>query len=398
MNISGDNSASCDLPPPRPPICIWPPTRWPPIEPEPDVNDLGEDVDWMTYSHAELYQMATEGVAAEAALEVADEWSRLGEALDEIGADLRKAMARCEEGWSGEAAELARETGRGLGGWSAETGKRAMNACVCVQQQAENARVAAQKMRELPPPPTPRLMPAQSTPATPVSPEQAPTGATSAMSASPFTGGGFEGAREMIVAPWPDREERQERHRQAADVMREFQRGSYEVYQAAPEFVPPEDGRFGTEGEDPERKPDKPEQPEQPEPDDGRTVAAGDAPAGGPAAGAGGAAGAAAPPREVAGRGAPFGVGAGSGAVEAPAQRSGVAAPGAGAPGTAAAPGVRGGAGVAGMPMGAAGAGGGAQRGEDLEHKAPSYLSGEDDLFETDETVVPPVIGDDTQR
>lgn len=376
MSSTGDFTA------PRPPLCVWPPTRWPPIEPEPGVDDLGEPVDWMTYSHAELYQMATEGVAAEAALEVADEWSRLGEALDEIGADLRKAMTRCEEGWSGEAAELARETGRGLGDWSRETGERAMNACVCVQQQAENARVAAQKMRELPPPAEPRVMPA---------PEQAPTGATSAMSASAFTGGGFEGAREMIAAPWPDREEWQQRHRQAADVMREFQRGSYEVYQAAPEFVPPEDGRSRTEDEAPDRdRKRKPELPDQ-QPDDGRTVAAGDAPAaGGPAAGS---AGSAPPPREVAGRGVPFG----AGAVDGPAQRSGVAMPGAGAPGAAAASGVRGGAGVAGMPMGAVGAGG-AQRGEDLEHKAPSYLAGESDLFEADETGVPPVIGDDTQR
>lgn len=181
MSTTGDFAA------PRTPLCVWPPTQWPPIEPEPGVDDLGEPVDWMTYSHAALYQMATEGVAAEAALEVADEWSRLGEALDEIGTELRKAMTRCEEGWSGEAAELARETGRGLGDWSRETGKRAMNACVCVQQQAENARVAAQKMRELPPPAEPRVMPAS---------EQQRTGAMCAMSASPFTGGGFEGARD----------------------------------------------------------------------------------------------------------------------------------------------------------------------------------------------------------
>lgn len=95
----------------------------------------------------------------------------------------------------------------------------------------------------------------------------------------------------MIAAPWPDREEWQQRHRQAADVMREFQRGSDEVYQAAPKFVPPEDGRIGTEDEVPDRDRErKPEQREQ-QPDDGRTVAASDAPAaGGSAAGSAGSA------------------------------------------------------------------------------------------------------------
>lgn len=347
----------------------WPPERFPPPEPEPDGSDLGAAIDWMTYSHEQLYPMATQGLDLAGANTVAAKWAEIGEKLQEIGVDLQRAIARAEGGWSGDAAELAREAATKLVKWAEDTGERANEACGCVSRQAEIAQRASMAMPE--PVKQPEPPPLCGTPDLdkPMGPAGGGTAAMSASAPSPFASGSFADAGELSQAPWGTQERARAAHREAADVMRRMQRESFEVYGTVPWFVPPK-----RREDDPKRRPDddhtRRRRADEPDP---TTRSAGAAAAAAPGAGGFAGGGAAAPGAggSQLGAGTQYGVGAG--------QPGPGAAPAAAAAGGAGMP--RGGMG--GMPMGAMGSMGGGSRGDDGEsRKGASFLQGEKGVFD----------------
>lgn len=365
---------------------MFPPEWFPPVEEEPDVGDLGVDVDWMTHSHEQLHAMATQGLDLPGANTVAAKWAEIGEALQELSQDLDRAVSASEQGWEGDAAELARATAAKLTAWAEDTGHRAYEASGCVSRQAEICARASNEMPEpisieQPPPPCgnpdlPQFWPAGT------------GGGTVAMSAgpppSPFTGGGLGEARLLVEPPWSGQEQARARHEHAAEVMSQLQRESYEVYGSVPRFSSPAPDyreRPKPPGEDEGET--RPRDDSRPREEDRTTRAAG---VGQPAAGVVG--GDPAGPRDAGPRLGP-GVQSGSG----PPQHGASGTPS--TPGQASAPaasaGPRG-TGMGAMPMGM-GAGAGA-KGNDQERKAPGYLSGDSDLFGPDENRTGPVIGE----
>ncbi|SFB01054.1 PPE family protein [Amycolatopsis marina] len=351
-----------------PPCVPWPPRPWPPQppeEPETDAGIFGLPVDWSAYSHQELHTMVHDEVDLAGADRVAQTWSDLGSSLDRIAEDLRRAVQSSSAGWSGEAAEQAREAATGLVHWSEGTAGRGHGVAGLVGDQAGYVRVARDSM------------PAPILPAVPERPEL-----------SAFGGGGFARGGELVADNGAQQEIVANRHQQAAEVMRQLQHDSGEVYGRVPHFPPPR-----VEYEAPERP--LPPQPRPDVGDDGTTASGVDSAPAGAAAGSGrpqtlapgGMAGAGMPPSagdQLAGGGR-----VGAGAVGGPAAATAASGPVAGG-------GPRGPLAAGGMPMGAAGSG--ARPGDDTEHKSPAYLEEDEDLWGADVPVVAPVIGEDSHR
>ncbi|MEU6641272.1 PPE domain-containing protein [Saccharomonospora sp. NPDC046836] len=340
------------------------PYPWPPREPELETGDLGQSVNWLTYSHGELHSMVNSGLDLDSTTEIAAQWSRLGGELGDLGYELRQAFAAAEEGWQGVAAEKARASVGRLAGWTEETADGSAVVSGCVSEQAALASVAQRNMPDPPVVVYPQLP-------TPEIPRDC-----------------WRTGAEIVADPAPERDRNRELHQQAAEVMEQYQRDSHDLYSRVPAFTSPTPP---TTFENPER----PEPiPTDPTPPDDSTVASS---APGPSTGAPGAMGTG-------------GVGSGGAATALPASplsgtageqlgagsRAGAATPVGGtssAGAAAASPGsgaARTGMAPAAMPMGAAGA---RPAEEDAEHERPSYLQEEEDLWGMDVPVTPPVLG-----
>ncbi|PXY31904.1 PPE domain-containing protein [Prauserella muralis] len=342
------------------------PYPWPPPEPEPEPGDLGQYVNWLTYSHRQLFDMVNEGLDLETTTEVAAGWSRLGAELIDIGTDLRQALETAAEGWQGAAADEARQKVHRLAAWTEETADGSTEVAGCVSEQAALASAAR---RDMPVPP-PVFLPAEG-----------------GMSTDDRQGGGFSRGPLLIADPEPDRQQARELHQRAAEVMERYQHEAHALYARVPAFASP-NPEVGIEHHpdgDPGERPDGPR--EHVRPDESTSASAADA---GPRPGAGVAAPGAAGPAG----GMPLGPHSG-GEQYAPSSRAGTAGPqNAQVPGPAAGPGgPRPMAGPAAMPMGA-GMAGARQAEDDVEHKAPSYLEEDDDLWGPQVPVAPPVLGE----
>ncbi|WP_460444050.1 WXG100 family type VII secretion target, partial [Amycolatopsis cihanbeyliensis] len=271
-----------------------PPDRGVPEEPEPDAGDLDLPIDWMGYSHEELYRMVHDNVNLAGAEEVAEKWADLRGGLISTVAGLRAIVESFHAAWTGEAADQARAVFVDLLHWTQDTSNQCGSLYTLVNDQAGHVKVARDAM------PAPiRAMPGQ--PEQPL--ERAPANdGTTPMSAGPFASGGFGGATSLVADSGEQRQLFLDRHRQAAEVMERLQRDSSKVYQEVPEFTPPRRGPgiFG-DPDDPPKEPPRPD-PEQPEPDDGTdasNVGGGSAPptgVGGPAPGGSPAPGTSLPP------------------------------------------------------------------------------------------------------
>lgn len=333
------------------------PFPWPPLEPEPE-PDLDQDVNWLTYSHRELYLMVNNGLDLERTTAVAAQWARLGRQLDDIGSELRRALDRAAEDWQGAAAEQARDTMRGLAKWAEETADSSHAVSGCVSDQSELASAA---QRNMPDPPVAPLPP----------PEREP------MSGS-F--GGFHAGPALVADPEPERQHERLLHRQAAEVMEQYQRQSRELHARVPMFSTPGSMPSLEGGGHGESDPGAEERPRNAVHDEGTVASAspGSAAISGAPEARGVATGGITP-------GEQYGPGSRAGTTPAPASAGmGVPAAAAGAS--------RGAMGPVAMPTAP---GAGARGGDDdIEHNTPSYLQEEDDVWGSDLPVVPPVLGE----
>ncbi|MGB3439980.1 MAG: PPE domain-containing protein, partial [Actinophytocola sp.] len=247
----------------------WPRPPKPPV-PEPEPDSLDERVEWMTWSHPELYRMVHDGIDLTGAMSVSATWARMGDELADLGDELAKLLLATAQAWEGDAAELAKESVSALAEWSRETGIRATEVCACVTVQVDNVNNAR---NDMPPPPYPMLddvmLPSQLT---------------------AFTHGDFVTARPLVVDPMVYTTRERELHEQAARTMEQFQSNSRDVYATVPQFAPPalRKNLYGGTAEPPQPPP--PPQPPVPQLTPvprGPAVGGGPVPGGGPGGSAG---------------------------------------------------------------------------------------------------------------
>lgn len=355
---------------PRPPMC-YPP--YPPA-PEPDPDSLDAVVDWMTYSHPELYRMVHKGLDLTGAMEVSAQWARLGDELGEIGAELAKVVDAAATAWQGEAADLARDTLSALNHWATDTGTLATKVSGCVTIQIDNATNARDEM-PAPPYPIIDLPTPQPVPLSPVPP-----------SANAFVSGDFADATAITADPHGPINHEKALHAEAARTMERFQSSSREVYGTVPQFSPPQVGGTLYTGPAEPPQPAPPSQPPTP-PTPVPVSPRGPGYSGGPGSTGGG----------PSASGGQTGSGGRLAPSPSPGQGIGAADPAESTrPAAASAQGRTGGhPGMSGMPMGA----GGSRGGEDAERKGSPYIKEDEDIWGGQETLVtPPVIGEDHRR
>jgi hypothetical protein len=343
------------------------PMPWPKPEPQPKPGEdaLYDDVDWMTFTHQQLYDMAHQGVDVAGANAVAAKWAKLGQALQEISDELAQALAASVDGWQGQAADQARGSIAALSAWSGEAGQTASEVSGCVSIEANNAENAKRTM------PEPVVGPRVAIPADGPSPNDA-----------------FTSAIHIVRDPHGPTRQQRAAHEEAARVMQQFQQASQEVYGTVPQFSPPETrGEFRVElPNEPVPPLPNPEPPVTPPSSSGETPrtppVAPPAGSGGGTPGVPGAPGTSAIPAE------PAPLRPGPGVNAAPAVPEETRTVQRGGPGVAAA------SGSAMAPMGGM-AGGGAGKQEDQERTAPKYLDGDPDIFRISDRLAPPVIGEE---
>ncbi|MEV8436486.1 PPE domain-containing protein [Actinosynnema sp. NPDC051121] len=225
-------------------------------------TDLGQKVDWMTYSHQQLWEMINTGVDLKAAGSAQADWATVGKALGEVQELLAKAIGRTTQAWTGESAERAREALESVEKWALNTSEHADNVAKCIATEIEHVQTA----REMMPPPAPAppvVTPVAGASPTPVATPapvaaprsplvrnrlaedigyQAPTsgeGLVSGTAPTTRAPGAFAGI-ETVGAPALDSVVTADAtHRQAAEVMAMFQLNSYEVDRTVPSFSPP---------------------------------------------------------------------------------------------------------------------------------------------------------------
>lgn len=221
----------------------WPPTPYPPREPNPHGDDLLEPVDWMTFSHRDLYLMATTRLRLETARELSGEWLRVGRKLDEIAGKLIRLNQLTRGAWEGSAAELARDTGKQLSTWADESGNGARGVADYLDRHASNAEWAS---RAMPEPDNDRgaaVLPNwRRDDPNDDGPDLAPAGpAVNGGGTTPSSAGGmdFEAARFLVEDEGEARERRQRKHQRAAEVMTRMQANAVEILGTIPRFTTP---------------------------------------------------------------------------------------------------------------------------------------------------------------
>ncbi|MBP2321602.1 uncharacterized protein YukE [Kibdelosporangium banguiense] len=185
------------------------PMPWPEPEPQPKPGEeaLYDNVDWMTFTHEQLYDMAHQGVDVAGANAVAARWAKLGQALQEISDDLAQALAASVDAWQGDAADQARGSIAALSAWSSEASQTATDVSGCVSIEANNAENAKRTMPE--PVVGPRV-------------------------AIPAAGDAFASAIDIVRDPHGPTRQQHTAHQEAARVMQQFQQASQEVYGTVP--------------------------------------------------------------------------------------------------------------------------------------------------------------------
>jgi hypothetical protein len=312
----------------------------PPLPDPTEGQNLDERVEWMSYSHQQLYDMVNNGVDLTGANDVAASWAKLSDTLAQMSDALNTALAASTDGWQGPAADQARGNLGGLVSWAHDTGQNAVVVSGCVTRQADALQTARSAM---PAPPLRQVV-------------VSPVTTTSAFAQPP------------VAQPGPITvvHDNAESHQQAARVMQQYQSSSADISRTIPQFALPTNPVSG------------PAQPPIGNPSGPPTGGSNPNPGPMPVGGLGNPASASAPPSEESSTATP-GPRTSSGAAAAasttsepePAQAS------------------------RGSSMSSAGLGGGAGRREDDREHRRKYWQEDDGLFDLDTRVSPRVIGEE---
>lgn len=119
---------------------------------------------WQGYSHDELYKLLHDGPGATASALPTQRWTEIANMLADVDGDLRGALNRSADGWSGGAASAAYERLGTLATWADTAGVSATAMRDATQRQAENVAKARADMpapAQVPPAsPDPTMAPA----------------------------------------------------------------------------------------------------------------------------------------------------------------------------------------------------------------------------------------------
>ncbi|GAA3621018.1 PPE family protein [Lentzea atacamensis] len=210
---------------------------------------LYEPIDWMTFSHVDLYNMVHTGVNLAGAQAAATNWQKIAEDISGVRTNLLKAVEDSAVGWDSESARLARDGLTQVTNWVDDTAHYAQKVSAAITTETNNVEAARAAMP--PPPKAPE-------PPVPVEP-QIPRSAlrdrlTMIDGVSGFGGiedlrrdarlvqttGEFSGFENLGTSTVDTLAAADASHRVAADVMAAFQRNSAAVDQTVPaQFTPP---------------------------------------------------------------------------------------------------------------------------------------------------------------
>jgi len=215
-----------------------------------DRSDLHEPVDWMTYTHEQLYNMVHTGVNLAGAQAAATNWQKIGEDIAGVRTSLLKAVEDSSVGWDSDSARLARDGLTEVTNWVDDTANYATKVSAAITTETSNVEAARAAMP--PPPQAPAApVPADTKLPTPIlSPQDRLVmvdqvdgfSATSLqnpalVAKNPSAFAGFE---TVGTSPVETLAANDAQHRLAADVMAAFQRNSAAVDQTVPsQFTPP---------------------------------------------------------------------------------------------------------------------------------------------------------------
>ena len=220
-----------------------------------DREKLHEPIDWMVYSHEDLYNMVHNGVNLAGAQAAATNWQKIGEDIAGVREHLLKAVEDSTTGWDSESARLARDGLTQVTNWVDDTSNYAHKVAAAITTETNNVEAARAAM---PPPPAKVESPATVTataPAVPPRPALVRDRLTMMDSAAglmgvetdhatllrqPTTSTAFQGFANLGTSPVETLAANDASHRRAADVMAAFQRNSAAVDQTVPaQFTPP---------------------------------------------------------------------------------------------------------------------------------------------------------------
>jgi hypothetical protein len=176
-------------------------------------QNLDEQVDWLSYSHQQLYDMVNNGVDLTGATDVAASWATLSDTLLQMSDTLNTALAASTDGWQGPSADQARGNLGGLVNWTNNTGENAVVVSGCVSRQSDALQTARTTM---PAPPMQQVV-------------VSPVTTTSAFAQPPVANPG----------PITVVHESAEAHQQAARVLQQYQSSSADIARTIPQFAAP---------------------------------------------------------------------------------------------------------------------------------------------------------------
>ncbi|NKE58863.1 PPE domain-containing protein, partial [Lentzea sp. PSKA42] len=213
-----------------------------------DRSDLHEPVDWMVYTHEQLYNMVHTGVNLDGAQAAATNWQKIGEDIAGVRTNLLKAVEDSTVGWDSESARLARDGLTEITNWVDDTATYAQKVSAAITTETSNVEAARAAM---PPPPAPPESPAPvvERPVLRSADRLAMVDQADAFSSVESLRdrrlvqtlpGEFSGFATVGTSPVETLAANDAQHRLAADVMAAFQRNSAAVDQTVPaQFTPP---------------------------------------------------------------------------------------------------------------------------------------------------------------
>ncbi|WP_199440768.1 PPE domain-containing protein [Umezawaea beigongshangensis] len=210
--------------------------------PAPQVREpsqLDEKVDWMAYTHQQLYDMVHTGVDLTTAATVKDSWNTLATTLAEVRENLTQAIEASTGGWEGESAQKTRDALLTVTNWADSTSEHAENVATCINVEIEHVETARKTM---PPPPAAAPVPVAVDPAVAAPPAVGDAFGVRSEDAGlvPVTGNPTFAGVDTVAAPAVDTVAAADAgHQQAAAVMAMFQQSSLAVDQTVPQFAPP---------------------------------------------------------------------------------------------------------------------------------------------------------------
>lgn len=180
-----------------------------------DDRVINQQGNWSAMSTTELYNGVYQNADPRQAYDRADDWEKLGSAMDEHTDTLATALNTHTKGWTGGAADSARRAMWELVNWGRQASLTSTAMAKPMRKQGDILATARASMPE----------PVEA------DPDQ--------MAAQAFNSGGMAGMVQGLTDAQPVMAKSQEAHQRAVDAMNTMEQSSHEVDSSVPQFIPP---------------------------------------------------------------------------------------------------------------------------------------------------------------